>query len=96
MCATVAFTDLRGFAGTSFPKVSGLEADQFYFEPEISPEYSFEDIVGTSAALGKVLEQVTIVAPTDSTVLLHGETGTGKELIARYSQPQLSAGACCA
>jgi len=81
--ATVAFTDLEGFAGTSFPNVSGLEADQFYFEPEISSESCFEGIVGKSQALRKVLEQVAIVAPTDSTVLLHGETGTGKELIAR-------------
>jgi formate hydrogenlyase transcriptional activator len=81
--ATVAFTDLEGFAGTSFPNVSGLEADQFYLEPEISSEHCFEDIVGKTAALQKVLEQVAIVAPTDSTVLLHGETGTGKELIAR-------------
>jgi formate hydrogenlyase transcriptional activator len=81
--ATVAFTDLEGFAGTSFPNVSGFETDQFYLEPEISSEYSFEGIVGQSSALKKVLEQVAIVAPTDSTVLLHGETGTGKELIAR-------------
>jgi formate hydrogenlyase transcriptional activator len=81
--ATVAFTDLEGFAATSFPEVSRLKADQFYFEPEISSEYCFEDIVGKSAALRKVLEHVAIVAPTDSTVLLHGETGTGKELVAR-------------
>ena len=81
--ATVAFTDLEGFAGTSFPNVSGLEGDQFYLEPEISSEHGFEGIVGQSSALRKVLEQVAIVAPTDSTVLLHGETGTGKELIAR-------------
>ena len=63
--------------------MSRLEADQFYLEPEISSEHCFEGIVGKSAALQKVLEQVAIVAPTDSTVLLHGETGTGKELIAR-------------
>src|SRR6202158_3271751 len=81
--ATVAFTDLEGLARTSFPNVSGLEADQFYLEPEISSEHCFEDIVGKSQGLRKVLEQVAIVAPTDSTVLLHGETGTGKELIAR-------------
>jgi formate hydrogenlyase transcriptional activator len=81
--ATVAFTELEGFAETSFPNVSGFEADQFYLEPEISSDQCFEGIVGKSQGLRKVLEQVAIVAPTDSTVLLHGETGTGKELIAR-------------
>jgi len=60
-----------------------LEDQRLYLESEISSEYSFEDIIGKSAAFQKVLEQVSIVAPTDSTVLLHGETGTGKELIAR-------------
>ena len=50
---------------------------------DIPSDYRFEDIVGESNALKKVLEQVAIVAPTDSTVLLHGETGTGKEVIAR-------------
>jgi formate hydrogenlyase transcriptional activator len=54
-----------------------------YLESEIRSEYSFEDIVGKSAALRKVLDQIAIVAPTSSTVLLHGETGTGKELFAR-------------
>ena len=82
-CASIDFTDVGGFAGTSFPNVSGLEADQFYLEPEISSEHCFENIIGKSSAIQKVLEQVAIVASTDSTVLLHGETGTGKELIAR-------------
>src|SRR5208282_4586766 len=68
---------------TTLPSVSRFEDDQFYFAPEISPEHCFEDIVGNSPALRKVLEHVAIVAPTDSTVLLHGETGTGKELVAR-------------
>ncbi|MGB8917675.1 MAG: sigma 54-interacting transcriptional regulator [Candidatus Sulfotelmatobacter sp.] len=83
MSAAVAFADLGDFRATSFPNVSRLEADQFYFDPEISSEDCFEEIVGKSPALRKVLEHVAIVAPTDSTVLLHGETGTGKELVAR-------------
>jgi formate hydrogenlyase transcriptional activator len=60
-----------------------LEQERLYLESEIRSEYNFEDIVGKSPALRKVLDQIAIVAPTDSTVLLHGETGTGKELIAR-------------
>jgi formate hydrogenlyase transcriptional activator len=59
------------------------EEQRLYLESEIKSEYNFEDIVGKSQALRKVLEEVAIVAPTDSTVLLHGETGTGKELVAR-------------
>jgi len=81
-CATMDFTDLGDLAATGLVKVSGLGDQQFHFEPEITPEYCFEGIVGNSAALQKVLQQVAIVAPTDSTVLLQGETGTGKELIA--------------
>ncbi len=60
-----------------------LEEERLYLESEINSEYNFEDIVGKSAALRRVLDQVAIVAPTSSTVLLRGETGTGKELIAR-------------
>jgi formate hydrogenlyase transcriptional activator len=82
-CATIDFTDIGDLAGTSFVEVRGLGDQPTHLEPEISSEYGFEGIVGKSAALQKVLEQVAIVAPTDSTVLLHGETGTGKELIAR-------------
>lgn len=80
-CASIPFTNPGDLAGTGFRELSGIEADQF--EPQISPEYIFEDIVGKSPALQKALEQMAIVAPTDSTVLLYGETGTGKELIAR-------------
>ena len=57
--------------------------EEMNLDTQISSEPCFEDIVGRSLALQQVLHQVTIVAPTDSTVLLHGETGTGKELIAR-------------
>jgi formate hydrogenlyase transcriptional activator len=82
-CATVAFTNPAELAPMSFPQLNGFEADRHYFEPETCFECCFEDIVGKSSALRKVLKQVAIVAPTDSTALLHGETGTGKELIAR-------------
>ena len=81
-CATMDFTDLGDVTGASFPQVSKLEDQQLCRDSDISSESCFEGIVGNSAALQKVLEQVAIVAPTDSTVLLHGETGTGKELIA--------------
>jgi formate hydrogenlyase transcriptional activator len=80
--ATVDFVQ-GALAEAALPQVSEPEDDQIYFESEIDPEDYFEGIVGRSRALQKVLEQVAIVAPTDATVLLHGETGTGKELIAR-------------
>jgi len=63
--------------------ITSDEEERLYLESEIRSEHNFDDIVGKSDALHKVLEQIAIVAPTDSTVLLHGETGTGKELIAR-------------
>src|SRR5205085_9188702 len=52
-------------------------------EEEVRTEHNFTEIVGESAALRRVLKQVEAVAPTDSTVLILGETGTGKDLIAR-------------
>ena len=60
-----------------------LAQEKVYLEDEIQGDRHFEDIIGQSRALRRVLQQVEIVAPTDSTVLIHGETGTGKELIAR-------------
>lgn len=60
-----------------------LSEEKLYLEGEIRTEHNFEEIVGESAALKQVLKAVEIVAPTDSTVLIQGETGTGKELIAR-------------
>jgi len=60
-----------------------LAKEHVYVEGEIYCENNFEEIVGKSAALRTVLKEVEIVAPTDSTVLICGETGTGKELIAR-------------
>jgi len=83
MGATAASTELGDFAGTGFPNMSEIEDQQLHLETEISSEHCFEEIVGKSPAIQSVVEQVAIVAPTDSTVLLHGETGTGKELVAR-------------
>lgn len=57
--------------------------EKLYLEEEIRSEQRFDDIIGDSPALARVLAQVSVVAPTDSTVLILGETGTGKELIAR-------------
>ncbi|MGH8590085.1 MAG: sigma-54 interaction domain-containing protein [Gammaproteobacteria bacterium] len=60
-----------------------LGYEKRYLEEEIRLERGFEDILGESPALQNILKQVAIVALTDSTVLIQGETGTGKELIAR-------------
>jgi formate hydrogenlyase transcriptional activator len=60
-----------------------LADEKLYLEEEIRTEYTFEEIVGESPALKRVLSQVETVAPTDSSVLMLGETGTGKEVIAR-------------
>jgi len=70
------------------------ERENLYLEEEINTDHLFEDIVGESTALRKVLKQVETVAQTDSTVLILGETGTGKELIARAIH-QLSARSSC-
>ena len=60
-----------------------LEAQNIYLQEEIRSEHDFTEIVGNSPALRAVLEQIEQIAPTDSTVLILGETGTGKELFAR-------------
>ncbi len=60
-----------------------LQQQNLYLREEIESEYNFAEIVGGSAALREVLGKVKQVAPTDSTVLILGETGTGKELVAR-------------
>src|SRR5215470_6363918 len=78
-----AITVPGDLAGTTFPTGAGVEEESLYVESELDAEQVFEDVVGKSAALRKVLDQVAIVAPTGSTVLLLGETGTGKELLAR-------------
>jgi formate hydrogenlyase transcriptional activator len=60
-----------------------LAQEKLYLEDEIRTEMNFDEIVGEGPSLRAVLKQVETVAPTDSTVLITGETGTGKELIAR-------------
>ncbi len=60
-----------------------LEAQNVYLQEEIKGSHNFEELIGSSSSLKKVLKNVERVAPTDSTVLITGETGTGKELIAR-------------
>ncbi len=73
--------------GLAFREIADLKeklsTEKLYLEDEIRTEHNFDEIVGQSAVLKQVLKQVEIVAPTDSTVLIQGETGTGKELIAR-------------
>jgi formate hydrogenlyase transcriptional activator len=60
-----------------------LAEEKLYLENEIRTEYQFTEIIGSSPAIKNILRQVEIVAPADTTVLIQGETGTGKELIAR-------------
>ena len=71
----------------TYREISGLKdkltQEKLYLEEEIRSEMNFEQIIGTSSTLKHVLELVETVASSDSTVLLLGDTGTGKELIAR-------------
>src|SRR3984885_7769385 len=60
-----------------------LSREKLYLEDEIRSENGFEEIIGRSSAIRSVLRNIETVAPTDSTVLIYGETGTGKELVAR-------------
>ena len=64
-------------------RANQLSQEKLYLQDEIRSEYNFEEIIGESAGLKDILGQLQTVAPTDSTILILGETGTGKELIAR-------------
>lgn len=80
--AAVAYENARRYEATAELK-DRLEEEKLYLEDEFRTEYNFEEIVGESTDLKRVLKEVETVAPTDATVLILGETGTGKELIAR-------------
>jgi len=60
-----------------------LHAEKIYLQEEIQAQYNYEEIVGSSHAMQVVFKNIERVAKTDSTVLITGETGTGKELVAR-------------
>jgi len=78
----IAIENARTFGEVSDQK-NQLALEKLYLEDELRSELKFEEIVGRSEALRRILEQIETVAPTDSTVLIYGETGSGKELIAR-------------
>jgi formate hydrogenlyase transcriptional activator len=78
----IAFGNALAFQRISELK-DQLEEQRQYLEDELKTEFNFEEIIGHSKPIRRVLIQVETVAPTDSTVLILGETGTGKELLAR-------------
>jgi transcriptional regulator with GAF, ATPase, and Fis domain len=81
--ASMDIARLRELADALEDSNEKLIREKEYFEREIDAEFGFEGIVGQSPTLCEVLKKARVVAPTDSTVLLLGETGTGKELVAR-------------
>ncbi len=91
--AAVALANSRAFAEIEQLREQ-LRLENAYLREEVKQERSFGDIVGQSAALQKVLDQITLVAPSEANVLVLGESGTGKELIARaiHERSQRAAG----
>ena len=81
--ASMDVTELRETSEALREAKRKLTEEKLYLEKEIDTELGFGEIVGQSKALQKVMEQVGKVASSDATVLLLGETGTGKELVAR-------------
>lgn len=78
----LAVSNMRAFEEIAGLKAR-LQAENLYLQEEIRTEHNFDEIVGNSHSLLHVLTQLDQIAPTDSTALIFGETGTGKELIAR-------------
>jgi formate hydrogenlyase transcriptional activator len=81
--AAIDIARMRELADSLEQQRDKLVQEKSYLEGQIEAELGFEEIIGQSPPLREVLKKVRIVAPTDSTVLLLGETGTGKELVAR-------------
>jgi formate hydrogenlyase transcriptional activator len=81
--AAMDIARLRELADSLQKAQDRLVQEKRYLESEIETELGFEKMIGQSPALRQVLKDARVVAPTDSTVLLLGETGTGKELVAR-------------
>src|SRR5260370_39906388 len=83
-CKQVARAGENGLADEEIRELRDrLAQENVYLQEEIRGEINFEEIVGKSEALQGLLKKVETVAPTDSTVLICGETGTGKELVSR-------------
>jgi formate hydrogenlyase transcriptional activator len=78
----IAVDNLRAHEETETLKAR-FEAEAVYLQEEIKTEHNFEEIIGQSAPVRQLLRKLEQVAPTDATVLIRGETGTGKELLAR-------------
>jgi formate hydrogenlyase transcriptional activator len=78
----IAVDNLRAHEETEALKAR-FEAEAVYLQEEIKTEHNFEEIIGQSPSVRQLLRKLEQVAPTDATVLIHGETGTGKELLAR-------------
>jgi len=83
ICSAMDITELREKTDQLRDLNKRLSEEKLYLEDELGAEYNFGEIVGSSEALKRALARVKTVAVTDSTVLILGETGTGKELVAR-------------
>src|SRR5580704_17158270 len=79
----LAFHEIEALKDELSKENAHLEKEVAYLEEEVRTEHNFGEIVGKNTALRQILDKLQTVAPTESTVLVYGETGTGKELIAR-------------
>lgn len=85
--AAVSIANARAFEEIESLKAR-LEQENVYLREEVIEAFGSSNLVGQSAGLKKVLQQIQLVAPTDAAVLIHGESGTGKELVARAIHDQ--------